>query len=174
MQEKDRGDNINETIISLKEPRLSDEDKLYVKAYLFKLSHSKAYKLLRPDLKNHPSSNPFSKKDSVQYHIRKELIIKTEALELDGDKIMSLLLQEATRLGNGSSPTARVQALALLGKQLGLFEEKKDEKENVTFNVINYSTPIESEKKEEVVTLENKEIQDLPKNLSLDIKTFNQ
>lgn len=161
MSEEEKG-----MTIVLKEPRLSGEEKLYVKAYFSTISHNKAHAVLRPDAKQHPAKNVFSRSDAVQYHIKKSMVNKMEALELTGDKVLDLLLQEATRLGNGSSPTARVQALTLLGKQLGLFEEKKDEKDNVTFNIVNYSGDLPTkqveEKKEEV--LESK----LPDNIKIE------
>jgi len=163
MQEKD-----NEIIINLKEPRLSSLEKLYVKTYQLTLSHPKAFKALRPDLKSHPtSSNPFFKSDAVQYHINKNIILRMEALDLSENKVLDLLLQEATRLGSGSSPTARVQALTLLGKHVGLFEEKKDDTEGVTFNIVNYNTPSSSTtEKEEILAIE--EVTKLPDNIKLE------
>jgi len=152
--------------IVLKEPRLSGEEKLYVKAYFSTISHPKAHAVLRPDAKQHPAKNMFSKSDAVQYHIKKGMISKMESLDLTGDKVLDLLLQEATRLGNGSSPTARVQALTLLGKQLGLFEEKKEEKEGVIFNIVNYSGDLpvtKIEKKEDEVVNSS-----LPSNIKIE------
>jgi len=158
-----------EIVMLLKEPRLTCEEKLYIKAYFSTLKHSKAYSILRPDLKSHNNNNPFSRSDAVQYHIKKGMIQKMESLDLSSDKILDLLLQEATRLGNGSSPTARVQALTLLGKQLGLFEEKKEEREGVTFNIINYK-PVE----ESVLEIEEVKKEDTtPLPLDIKIETYN-
>lgn len=150
------GDDDTGITIVLKEPRLNGEEKLYVSAYFSTMSHNKAHAVLRPEAKQHFAKNIFSRSDAVQYHIKKNMINKMSALELTGEKVLDLLLQEATRLGNGSSPTARVQALTLLGKQLGLFEEKKDEKDNVVFNIVNYSgdlpvAKVTEEKKDEVI-----------------------
>lgn len=145
MQEKPK-----EVAVSFREPRLDPEDKLYVKAYLSSLSHVKAHQQLRPENKSHYAKNPFAKKEAVQYHIKKGLIQKTEALGIGRDDILNLLYQEATRLGTGSSPTARVQALQLIGKELGMFEEKR-EKEEVSFTIINYDqNPKQVEKIEKI------------------------
>jgi len=157
---------MTDTVITLKEPRLGAEEKLYLSAYMSTLSDSKAYKLVRPDLKSHPSSNPFSRSDAVKYHKKKRVVLKAEAIGLSEDRVLELLLQEATRLGNGSSPTARVQALTLLGKHLGLFEEKKREEEGVVFNIVNYSSPLEV-KEDSTKELEDstKELEDSTKEL---------
>lgn len=175
MQEKD---NISEEtskdiIINVKEPRLSSEDKLYVEAYLSTLSHAKAFKLLKPASKGHNYLNSYSKKENILYHINKRILLKTKALSITSDDIIDLLLQEATRLGAGSSPTARVQALSLLGKQLGLFEEVS-KKDNVTYNILNYKVDLdkkELKKNTNVNLLTNTKEVKLPDNIK--IENFN-
>lgn len=143
---------MKEVEISLKEPRLTQPERLYVKAYQSTLTHSKAFKLLRPELKSHGSSNnPYFKSDAVQYHIKKNMILRMESLDINEDKVLDLLLQEATRLGSGSSPTARVQALTLLGKHLHMFEDKEQEANHAVFNIVNYSSS------KEIAKIENKE-----------------
>ena len=165
MQEKPEE---NSTIIQLKEPRLTPEERLYVKTYQLCLDHPKTFRSIRPGLKNYAcAQNPFFKSDAIQYHINKNIILRMESIDLNSDKVIDLLLQEATRLGAGSSPTARVQALTLLGKHVGLFEDKPDEKEGVTFNIVNYNTPssvLEDEKEEEVLLEEIP----LPSNIKLE------
>ena len=159
-----------EEVLTLKTPRLDAEEKLYVKAYFSSLNHITAHSILRPLSKKHSKNNLFSKRDSVQFHIKKGMIDKLSSLDLSEEKIMDLLLQEATRLGNGSSPTARVQALTLLGKQIGMFEEKKDTKEAVTFNIINYSKD-EKVKSEEVLKVKEVVSKQIP---NLEIKSYKE
>jgi len=130
--------DMTDTLISFKEPKLAPDERLYVDAYFLTFSHAKAHEAVNPSLKSYVNKNKYSKNKDIQYHINKKVLKKAQAISLDSDTVMDLLLQEATRLGKGSSPTARVQALTLLGKQLGLFEEKPIEKEVVTFNIINY------------------------------------
>jgi hypothetical protein len=62
-----------------------------------------------------------------------------EALSLSPELIISKLYKEATREGGGSNHAARVSALTILGKQLGMFQEKK-ESIVPTINIINYSS----------------------------------
>ena len=166
--------DVTDTIPPFKEPRLAPDERLYVDSYFTTFSHAKAHKAVNPNLSgNYKTTNTYSKREAVQYHINKRAIKRSQSMQLDGDTVMDLLLQEATRLGNGSSPTARVQALTLLGKQLGLFEEKKDEKDNVTFNIVSYgdATPLKVEKVEEKVI--EPELIETP-GLSIEIETFEE
>lgn len=117
------------------EPKLEPLEKLYVNAYLSTLSHSSAYRVVEPELKNHPSSNKYSSRENIKYHISKALQNKTESLSLTADKILERLYLEATTSTNS---TARIQALTLLGKQMGLFSEGRPT-DSYTINVINYS-----------------------------------
>ncbi len=126
-------------IKSFSSPRLSAEDKLYVRAYLSTLSHKKAHEIACPDLKAHITNNQFAKKDSVKFHISLGLQERAEAIALTPEIILEKLFKEAVREGPGSNHAARIQALTQLGKHLGLFEEKKDNNSH-TFNIINYSS----------------------------------
>jgi hypothetical protein len=160
MQAKEEGE-VKFKEVKVREPTISPEERLYITSYFANnLSHSEAHKAIL-GVKKGKNDNPFSKRENIQYHIRKELIKQSESLSLNGDKVLKLLLEEATRLGKGSSPTARVQALQLLGKHLGLFEEKEEDK-SINFNIINYNTPpisspqevVEPEKHEENILTE--------------------
>ena len=131
------------TLKSFSTPRLSPEEKLYVRVYLHTLSHAKAYEAVKPGLKTYHSfnnnENQFSRKDNVRFHISQGLQDKAEALTISPEIILEKLFKEATREGPGSNHAARIQALTQLGKHLGLFEEKKQEQSH-TFNIINYSS----------------------------------
>lgn len=165
-------EKITKTIL-VKEPRLDAEEKLYVKAYLSTLSHPRAHEALKPGLKKYKNKNLYSKRESVQYHINKQMILKMETMSIEANDILSLLLQEATRLGAGSSPTARVQALSLLGKQLGLFKEKEIEKDNTVFTIINYSeAPITLKQDKEIKQVEEIKEKSLPKNLDIKVESY--
>jgi len=152
--------------ISVSEPRLSPEEKLYVKAYLRTLSHKESHSLVS-NVKHPTKNNRFYKSEAVQYHIQKQMINKLDAKGLTEDDVMNLLLQEATNRGKGSSPTARVQALSLLGKQLGMFEEKQKESTQTTFNIINYSS--DKKEKDETSIIEKVEEQKNSQETSLPI-----
>lgn len=149
-------------------PRLTAEDRLYVRAYLSTLSHRKAHEIACPDLKVHQTNNPFSKKEAVRFHISLGLQERAEALALTPEIILEKLFKEAVREGPGSNHAARIQALTQLGKHLGLFEEKKDNNSH-TFNIINYSSSpiaieeVQAEALEHVET----ELSELPDTVSI-------
>ncbi len=60
-------------------------------------------------------------KNDVAEAIQKALAERTERVKLDADWVVCRLREEAEFTGEGSSPSARVKALELLGKHLGLF-----------------------------------------------------
>lgn len=125
-------------IKSFPTPRLDALEKLYVRTYLHTLSHPRAHEAISPGLAKYRIDNPYSRRENVQYHINLALQEKTEALQIDPQKIIERLYHEALREGAGSNHSARIQALQLLGKQLGMFEEK-DKGDVYHINVVNYS-----------------------------------
>lgn len=126
--------------IVLSEPKVEGEEILYVRAYVHTLSHWKAYRVLYPSSSSKAPSNKFSKRANVMYHINKTMQSKAEALSLTEDDIVSLLYKEATFEGSGSNHNARIQAITLLGKSLGMFNDKKEEDDGkVVYNIVNYS-----------------------------------
>lgn len=148
------------TLKSFSTPRLSPEEKLYVRVFLHTLSHAKAYEAVKPGLSNYGNyskENQFSRRPNVSFHISLGLQEKAEALTISPEIILEKLFKEATREGPGSNHAARIQALTQLGKHLGLFEEKKQEQAH-TFNIINYSsTPLKLEEVKEEPLLLNEE-----------------
>lgn len=124
---------------SFSSPRLNSLEKLYVKTYLHSMSHATAYRSVAPGLKKYSNSNPYSQRENIKYHISLALQSKMEALSLDPNKIIERLYHEALREGNGSNHSARIQALNLLGKHLGMFtDEKKGDVYQI--NIVNYSS----------------------------------
>lgn len=155
-------------------PRLSPDEKLYVRVYLSTLSHSKAYEAVKPGLTNYgtyASDNMYSRRSNVAYHISLGLQEKAEALSLSPELILEKLYKEATREGAGSNHAARIQALTQLGKYFGLFEDKKQETSH-TFNIINYSSSPLTLEKEEVEPLEHSSevLEELPDLVITDYK----
>jgi hypothetical protein len=151
---------------SFSSPRLSPEEKLYVRVYLSTLSHAKAYEALKPGLvayTQYSPDNQFSRRENVKFHISLGLQDKAETLSLSPELILEKLWKEATREGSGSNHAARIQALTQLGKHLGLFEEKKENNSH-TFNIINYSpsTPLE---KIEPIQISEDLSEDLPSDI---------
>jgi hypothetical protein len=152
-------EEIEEKVVSIRAPSLSALDRLYVRAYLSSLSHISAHRTTQPELKNHSNDNPFSRKESVQFHISLGLQEKAEALSISPEVILEKLFKEATREGPGSNHAARIQALTQLGKHLGLFKEKEESQAPI-FNIISYgSSP------EKIVIEESKEIQEVQETL---------
>lgn len=137
MQEKNESPKPIEETVSFPLPKLDLKDKLYVRTYLHTLSHPEAHRTVSPGVKGH-NDNPWSRKESVQYHISLALQSKAESLSLDPNKIIERLYHEAIREGNGSNHSARIQALNLLGKHLGMFAEEK-KGDTYQINIVNYS-----------------------------------
>jgi hypothetical protein len=158
--------------VTLSAPKLSALDKLYVRAYLSTLDHVKAHRVVAPTLKSHHATNTFSKKESVQFHISLGLQEAMEAFELTPEKIISKLYKEATREGLGSNHAARVTALSLLGKQFGLFQEKKES--NVpTINIVTYKVE-DSTRKDSLPSLKKDtlELTESKPNDLFEVKTY--
>lgn len=128
---------------SFSTPRLDAKDRLYVRVYLSTLSHSQAHSAVVPGLKHPKEDNPFSRKESIQFHISSALQDRADSMGLSPELILEKLYKEATREGAGSNHAARIQALTQLGKHFGLFQDKK-ESTGHTFNIINYGTGEES------------------------------
>ena len=164
----------NEEIVSLSAPKLSALDKLYVRAYLNTLDHVKAHRVVAPSLKSHHENNPFSRKESVQFHISLALQEKMEAISITPEVIIEKLFKEATREGYGSNHAARVTALSFLGKQFGLFQEKKESTVPI-INIISYSNdPMKQVSTEAPVLLEDLEDSSLPNNIEIQYETYSE
>jgi hypothetical protein len=133
----------NHVDIRVSSPKLSHLDKLYVRAFLSSLDHVKAHRAVAPTLKSHHSDNIYSRKDAVQFHINLSLQERLEAFELTPELIIAKLYKEATREGAGSNHAARVTALTTIGKQLGMFQDKK-ESLVPTINIISYAVETNS------------------------------
>jgi hypothetical protein len=128
------------TSLTLSSPRLDAIEKLYVRTYLSTLSHKKAHEAVEPTLKNHHNTNKYSIRENILFHISSLLQTKAEAIAITPEKIMERLWYEATLDGGKTNQTARIQALQILGKQLGMFQDKKEDYKPV-FNIISYGSP---------------------------------
>jgi hypothetical protein len=64
------------------------------------------------------------KKPAVQEALAKLREERSRQVKLSGQDVIERLWEEATRQGEGSSPTARVRALQLLGMHFGLFARR--------------------------------------------------
>jgi hypothetical protein len=153
-------------VVSFSTPKLNALEKLYVRVYLNTLSHPKAYEAVNPGLQRYHISNPYSEKENIKFHISLKLQERAEALSLTPDIILSQLYKEATREGNGSNHAARIQALQILGKHLGMFVEKKEDASHV-IQIINYGST-ETIVKEQTELLENKEEINIPMNIKIE------
>lgn len=148
-------------------PRLDALEKLYVKTYLHTLSHPDAYRAIVPGLKKYKIDNPYALRENVKYHIALSLQNKMESLSLDPNKIIERLYYEAIREGNGSNHSARIQALNLLGKHLGMFsEEKKGDVYQI--NIVNYDPSTKESNINKNIETPISEIEN--DNLSLNVK----
>jgi hypothetical protein len=154
-------------VVSLSSPRLNALEKLYVRTYLSTLSHIKAHEAVSPGLVKYKSENPYSTRENVKFHISLKLQEQAEALSLTPDIIISQLYKEATREGNGSNHAARIQALQILGKHLGLFTEKKADVSH-TIQIINYGGEVLLSNEVEQVEEEIEETYSLPDGIEIE------
>ena len=129
--------------VNLKAPKLDAIERLYVRAYLHSLSHIKAHRAVDPELKTHSNTNKYSERSNVQFHINLALQERAESLSLTPEVILDRLFHEATSYGQGTNQNARIMALQILGKHLGMFQEKKEEHSSAPiFNIVNYNQGI--------------------------------
>lgn len=157
----------NEQLIAIRTPRLDPVEKLYVRAFLSTLSHVEAHKAASPGIAKGHTDNTFSRRENVQFHISLGLQEKAEAIALTADDVISRLWKEAIREGAGSNHSARIQALQILGKHLGLFQDKKEDL-TPTFNIINYGTPITSDQVEVLEQIQESVLEEsIPDNIQL-------
>lgn len=91
----------------------------FVNEYLIDLNATAA--AARAGYKNAEIGRQIITKHAVSEAIQKALAERTERVKLDADWVVCRLREEAEFTGEGSSPSARVKALELLGKHLGLF-----------------------------------------------------
>ena len=153
-------------LVSFSSPKLNPLEKLYVRTYLSTLSHPRAHEAVNPGLKKYHISNPYSTRENIKFHISLKLQEQAEALSLSPEVILTQLYKEATREGNGSNHAARIQALQILGKHLGLFTEKKADVSH-TIQIINYGGEILlSKEAEEIVDIEEEYI--TPKGVDIE------
>jgi hypothetical protein len=158
----------NGEVVSYSAPRLNALEKLYVRTYLSTLSHPKAYESVNPGLAKYHIDNPYSRKENIKFHISLKLQEQAEAMCLTPEVILTQLYKEATREGNGSNHAARIQALQILGKHLGMFVEKKADVSH-TIQIINYGKEtLELEVKEEQQSLEDNSEMEIPLNIHIE------
>lgn len=123
---------------------LTAKQKLFVEAYCTEANFNavKAVGMAGYDTIN-PSRRAYDLMHSsaVTQAIELRLEKKKRTMWLKEDDIIEGLYKEATFMGNGANHSARVAAWVHLGKHLGMFREKVEEKDTqVTYNIINYNT----------------------------------
>lgn len=136
--EQEKLSDDKEKTISISAPKLDALEKLYVRAYLHSLSHLEAHKVVAPSLKKHHHDNPYSRRDNIQFHISRSLQEKTEAISITPEKIIEKLYHEASMEYGSTNQSARIQALQLIGRHIGMFKEEK-EKEKIIFNIVSFT-----------------------------------
>jgi len=142
--------------------RLTTKQSLFVDAYCgpADFNATKAYKLA-----GYTGTSPGKQasillnKPQVAHAIQERLDKRRASFWLTEDDILRAIHKEATYHGRGASHATRVNAWVQLGKHIGMFHEKKEEKEdNYTINITNYNQVpqeevkvYEHEEKEEVL-----------------------
>lgn len=160
---------MSDKIISISEPELDFQEKLYVSSYLSTLNHNSAYLSLHPSAKGKYYSNKYEKRANIQFHIAKQVQVILESRNLNKESLLLLLYKEATDHSPSSSHGARVTAVTTLGKHLGLFSEKKEESKSITYNIINYNENEEPPKELPDLPVDVEEIDNTNKDKDVEI-----
>jgi hypothetical protein len=134
-----------------------------------------------PDLKNPKGkySSLISREDITdELHARQ--VINRDRADYSAEDVTSRLWKEASSSGKGSSQLARINALQLLGKHIGMFKEKPIKEEGsteITYNIVNYSPESTSEKVipilEQLPTETLEELQVAPVSSSFKVTSYN-
>jgi phage terminase small subunit len=94
------------------------------------------------------------------------------------NQILERMWEEANFFGDGATHAGRINALVNLGKQMGLFEQKKlDQAKNVgnTYNIINYSDadPMTKKVTEAIKTKEKEVVEALEHQQDIEVLDYN-
>jgi len=78
------------------------------------------------------------------------------------EQVLQGLLDEAQSHDKGSNSSSRISAWVWIGKHIGMWREKKEEKgdQKITYNVVNYNSPLSSP-----TSPEEKEIESPPQEI---------
>lgn len=127
---------------------LSYNEELFVEAFCgpANFNGTEAYRLANYSTKNKDSATSAAsdllKRPHVLKAIKERLEERKASFWLTEDVILQKLWEEANRTDKGSSHAARIQALVLLGKHIGMWQDKVkayEESSNVTYNIIQYN-----------------------------------
>lgn len=105
-----------------RERRLTPKQQRFVQEYILDLNATAA--ALRAGYKSGDVGRQLLTKTHVRAAIAEAKKCRAERCELSADAILRRLDRESRRRGRGSSHSARVQALKLLGQHLGLFPKR--------------------------------------------------
>jgi phage terminase small subunit len=106
---------------------LTPQQERFCREYLADLNATAAYRRAYPKAKPHSAhgnANRLMANEGVRDRI---VVLQAERAirsELTADWVVERLRMEATRFGEGSTHAARVQALHLLGRHLGMFVDR--------------------------------------------------
>jgi len=125
---------------------LTDKEKLFVEAYCGEANFDPKLARKLAGYSDH------TRRDRAVAFLNKPHIAEAVGARMDRrratawyaeEDILKMLMSEATREGQGSTQSGRIQAIVYLGKHIGMFSDKKEEKavdQSTTINVINYDT----------------------------------
>ena len=123
-------------------PPLTDRDRMFVEAYctVADFDGTKAYRAAfgKKTKNDYRLAQKYLDKPSVQKAIDARMRTKARLFSIKEDEILEGLHKEATN--ENARPSERIQAWVQLGKHLGMFREKVEEKDTqITYNIVNYN-----------------------------------
>ena len=147
-------------------PKLSAREKVFVEAYCTTadFNATKAYREAVPNASRNAGklAHKMLLKPSVARAIENRLDSKRRVFRIREDQILEGLYAEATN--ENARPSERIQAWVHLGKHLGMFREKQEEKDTqITYNIVNYNgtnKKIEEATEKAVAALSHEQIEE--------------
>jgi predicted HTH domain antitoxin len=101
-------------------------------------------------------------RDCVRVEVEKRQSYVKKKFKMDEVDVLNRLWEEANNTEKGSNHNARITALVWIGKHLGMWQEKKEEKTDntYTYNIINYDSGSQPKQLEKIVeqTIEQEEV----------------
>jgi hypothetical protein len=143
-------------------PELTPRQKAFVERYVLTLNATKAYReagySVRDDDVAASAASRMLRNVKVASAIRKALTDRSARMEVSQEFVLSRLVLEGTDHGPGSSHSARVRALELLGKHTGLnFNDKLNVTSTSTVQVTHTEVTVSDHERlkriEEIVSL---------------------
>jgi hypothetical protein len=164
--------------------KLTPKQRLFVEAYcgVAQGNASKAHRLAGYENRNHANeAYILMHTPKIIDAIEEFKLLTRRQFWIDTSEILEGIYKEAKNTEDGTQQ-GRIQAWVWLGKHVGMFQEKKEDKsgQQITYNIVNYSDEGQLKEKIEVGVKENKQEilehkeEEVVVQLPIDIKDYSE